>query len=314
MSIGKIIGQPFVFESLGFRKVKGILEEIAVVMKKRRVITFAFGAVFFIIFVIWTVWGNTGLEINGYTILSSRLPERFDGYRIAHISDLHNAEFGKDNEKLLGILQDTDPDIIAITGDLVDSRNTDLGVALQFTEAAMEIAPCYYVSGNHAARISEYNELKEGLKGQGVIVLEDERFELEQSGEKIAILGVRDPSFQTGYLSGDSETVIKATLGNISEAENEFTMLLSHRPELFEVYADYNIDLVLSGHAHGGQIRLPFLGGLVAPNQGLFPKYDAGLFSEGNTNLSVSRGIGNSIFPLRMNNRPEVVIIELCQE
>lgn len=280
-------------------------------VKKKRIIVLAVVAAALLTLIIWTAWGNTGLELNTYTISSDRLPEAFNGYRIAHISDLHNAEMGKDNEKLLTMLREAEPDIIAITGDLIDSRNTDIEIALEFTGAAMEIAPCYYVTGNHEARVSEYDELKEGLTEQGVAVLDDERMELVLSGKTIALLGVNDPSFQTDYLFGDSETVMKSKLQEISDAENEFTILLSHRPELFEVYADNNMDLVLSGHAHGGQFRLPFVGGLMAPNQGLFPKYDAGLYTEENTNMIVSRGIGNSILPFRFNNRPEVILIEL---
>lgn len=279
--------------------------------KKKRIIVLAVVAAVLLALIIWTAWGNTALELNTYTISSGRLPEAFDGYRIAHVSDLHNTEMGKDNNKLLEMLREAKPDIIAITGDLIDSRNTDIEIALEFTSAAMEIAPCYYVTGNHEARVSGYDELKEGLAEQGVVVLDDERIELEQSGEIIALLGVNDPSFQTDYLFGDSETVMKSKLKEISDTENEFTILLSHRPELFEVYAENNMDLVLSGHAHGGQFRLPFVGGLVAPNQGLFPKYDAGLYTEENTNMIVSKGIGNSILPFRFNNRPEVILIEL---
>ena len=264
--------------------------------------------------IIWTAWGNTALELNTYTISSERLPEAFDDYRIAHVSDLHNAEMGKDNEKLLDMLRETEPDIIAITGDIIDSRNTNIDIALQFTKAAMEIAPCYYVTGNHEARVSEYDELRDGLIEQGVVVLDDERIELELSCETIALLGVNDPSFQTYYLFGDSETVMQGKLQEISDEVNDFTILLSHRPELFRVYSDSNMDLVLSGHAHGGQFRLPFVGGLVAPNQGLFPKYDAGLYTEENTNMIVSRGIGNSILPFRFNNRPEVILIVLQRD
>ena len=280
-------------------------------VKKKRIIVLVVVAAILLALIIWTAWGNTALELNTYTISSDRLPEAFDGYRIAHVSDLHNTEMGKNNEKLLDMLRDAEPDIIAITGDIIDSRNTNVEIALEFTKAAMEIAPCYYVTGNHEARVSEYDELKEGLIKQGVVVLDDERIELELSGEKIVLLGVNDPSFETDYLFGDSETVMQSKLQEISDAENEFTILLSHRPELFEVYADNNMDLVLSGHAHGGQFRLPFVGGVVAPNQGLFPKYDAGLYKEENTNMIVSRGIGNSILPFRFNNRPEVILIEL---
>ena len=251
------------------------------------------------------------MELNTYAVTSEDLPESFDGYRIAHVSDLHNAEMGDDNEKLLAMLRDGGPDLIAITGDLIDSRNTDVEVALRFAEEAVKIAPCYYVTGNHEARVSEYSELKEGLTELGVVVLEGERVELEQSGETITLIGVNDPSFQTDYLFGDSETVMQGSLQELIHKEDDYTVLLSHRPELFKVYVESGADLVLSGHAHGGQFRLPFVGGLVAPNQGLFPEYDAGLYTEENTNMIVSRGIGNSILPFRFNNRPEVIFIEL---
>ena len=280
-------------------------------VKKKRIIVLAVVAAVLLALIIWTAWGNTALELNTYTISSDRLPGAFDGYRIAHVSDLHNAEMGKDNEKLLDMLREAKPDIIAITGDLIDSRNTDIDIALQFTKAAMEIAPCYYVTGNHEARVFEFDKLKEGMIELGVAVLEDGRINLEQSGETISLLGVNDPSFQTDYLFGDSETVVQSKLHEITNQEDTYTILLSHRPELFEVYTESKVDLVLSGHAHGGQFRLPFAGGLVVPNQGLFPKYDAGLYTEENTNMVVSKGIGNSILPFRFNNRPEVILIEL---
>lgn len=267
--------------------------------------------VFLIAMIIWIAWENTALELNIYPVASEELPESFDDYRIAHVSDLHNAEIGDGNEKLLAMLRDGEPDLIAITGDLIDSRNTDVEVALQFAEEAVRIAPCYYVTGNHEARVSEYSELKEGLTELGVVVLEGERVELEQSGETITLIGVSDPSFQTDYLFGDSETVMQGSLQELINKDDGYMVLLSHRPELFKVYVEGGADLVLSGHSHGGQFRLPFVGGLVAPNQGLFPKYDAGLYTEENTNMIVSRGIGNSILPFRFNNRPEVIFIEL---
>lgn len=279
-------------------------------IKKKRIVALALAAVLTVI-AVWTVWGNTALELNSLTVSSERLPEGFDGYRIAHISDLHNTQFGEDNAKLIGMLRESNPDIIAITGDLIDSRNTDIDIALRFVEKAVEIAPCYYVTGNHEARISDYDRLKAGMTEQGVVILEDEAADVELNGATITLFGVDDPSFQTDYLSGDNETVMKSKLERISGEENKFTVLLSHRPELFEAYADSGVDLVLSGHAHGGQFRLPLLGGLIAPNQGLFPEYDSGLYVRSNTNMVVSRGIGNSIVPLRFNNRPEVVLIEL---
>lgn len=280
-------------------------------MKKKHMSIFAGIAILLFVLIVWTAWGNTALELNTYMVSSKELPEAFDGYRIAHISDLHNAEIGDGNEKLLVILQDDEPDIIAITGDMIDSRNTNIEVALAFAEKAMKIAPCYYVTGNHEARVSEWAELKAGLEAAGVVVLENERTEIELSGETIAILGVDDPSFHTDYLFGDSASVVGNTLAAISTEDDGFAVLLSHRPELFDTYVEYGMNLVLSGHAHGGQFRLPFVGGLVAPNQGLFPKYDSGLYTDGSTNMIVSRGIGNSLLPFRFNNRPEVILVVL---
>lgn len=279
--------------------------------KEKKFILPAVVAAVLIALVIWIAWGNTALELNTYTVTSARLPEIFDGYRIAHVSDLHNAEMGEDNEKLLTMLREADPDMIAITGDLIDSRNTNVEIALQFAQEAMKIAPCYYVSGNHEARVNEYEELKTGLKSAGVIILEDTQTEISIEGQTITLIGVNDPSFQTDYLFGDAETVMSSKLAELHTDGEVYTILLSHRPELFDTYVDHDVDLVLSGHAHGGQFRLPFIGGVVAPNQGLFPEYDAGIYTEGNTNMLVSRGVGNSILPFRINNRPEVILIEL---
>ena len=263
-----------------------------------------------LILIVWTAWGNAALELNTYTISSRGLPDAFDGYRIAQVSDLHNAEFGDGNQRLLDMLREAEPDMIAITGDLIDSRKTNIAVALAFAEEAVRIAPCYYVSGNHEARVPEYRELKAGLEAAGVTVLDDARVEIEISGKSITIIGVNDPSFLADYLTSDA-AVMDRKLSELSSEDAGFTILLSHRPELFDTYAAHDMDLVLTGHAHGGQFRLPLIGGLIAPNQGLFPKYDDGLYSEGNTNMIVSRGLGNSIIPFRFNNRPEVVLIEL---
>ena len=264
----------------------------------------------FLVLIVWTVWENSALERNTYTIRSPELPDVFDGCRIAQGSDLHNAEFGDRNQRLLEMLREAEPDMIAITGDLIDSRKTNIAVALAFAEDAVKIAPCYYVSGNHEARVSEYQDLKTSLEAAGVTVLDDAQVRIEVSGESITVIGVNDPSFHADYLTSDA-AVMDRKLSELSSEAAGFTILLSHRPELFDTYADHNMNLVLSGHAHGGQFRLPLIGGLIAPNQGLFPKYDAGLYSDGSTNMIVSRGLGNSIIPFRFNNRPEVVLIEL---
>lgn len=264
---------------------------------------------------IWTIWSNTALMMSEILISSGRLPASFTGYRIAQVSDLHNAEFGENNAPLLQMLSECQPDIIVITGDLIDAQHTDIGIALSFAQESVKIAPTYYVTGNHEASSSQYDALKTGLEDTGVIVLEDEITYLDRDGEIIALLGLADPNFTIkGDLFGEVPAMVSTKLKNMCEQESVYSILLSHRPELFETYAACGVDLVLSGHAHGGQFRLPFVGGLIAPDQGLFPRYDAGLFTASNTNMIVSRGLGNSIIPIRFNNRPEIVLIELERE
>lgn len=252
--------------------------------------------------VIWLLWANTAIEVNEWTIESADIPEQFGGFRIAQVSDLHNAEFGRGNETLLKLLRESEPDIIVITGDLIDSRNTDLQIALAFAEKAVQIAPCYYVSGNHESRISGWAALRKGLSDAGVTVLEDRSVTLERSGGTLTLVGLADPDFRGPFVAG---------LREMSGQQEGYTILLSHRPEYFELYADCGVDLVFSGHAHGGQVRLPFVGGLIAPGQGLFPEYDSGLYRQGGTVMLVSRGLGNSIAPLRVNDRPEILVAVL---
>ena len=263
---------------------------------------------------IWTLWGNSALEVNEYEIVSDRIPEAFSGFRIAQVSDLHNKDFGEGYGQLLTLLSQINPDIIVVTGDLIDSRQTDIEIALDFAGKAVQIAPVYYVTGNHEARIPEYAELKMGLTEAGVTVLENQKVQITKDGESITLLGIQDPSFRTDYLFGDAESVSRQAITSLQNEYDGYTVLLSHRPELFELYVDTGVDLVFSGHAHGGQFRLPFVGGLVAPNQGFFPRYDAGQFIEENTTMIVSRGVGNSIIPFRINNPPEIVVVKLKRQ
>ena len=277
--------------------------------RKKRVL---FVVVFvLVVLIVWTLWGNTALEVNEYEVVSDRIPQDFEGFRIAQVSDLHNAEFGEGNENLIELLSQTEPDIIVLTGDLIDSRHTDIEIALNFARRAIKLAPVYYVSGNHEARVREYADLKMGLAEAGVTVLENQKVRITQEGESITLMGIDDPSFREDYLFGDSESVARQAIENLQNESDGYTILLSHRPELFDLYVETEMDLVFSGHAHGGQFRLPFVGGLVAPNQGFFPKYDAGQFTEENTTMIVSRGVGNRIIPIRVNNRPEIGLVTL---
>ena len=264
-----------------------------------------------VVLAIWTIWSNSALELNKYTVESKKLPKAFDGFKIVQVSDLHNAEMGEDNEKLLALISEVKPDIIAITGDMIDSRRTDVEIALDFAEEAVKIAPCYYVCGNHELRVKEYDDLKEGLHALGVVILENEKKSIIKEDQEISLIGLNDPSFEAFATYMDEDELIEAYLKPLVEDDNNYKVLLSHRPELLETYAEAGVDLALSGHAHGGQIRLPIIGGIIAPHQGLLPEYDGGLYIKEETSMVVSRGIGNSIFPFRFNNRPEVVLIEL---
>ena len=278
--------------------------------KKKNAIILVAVSIAFVAIVIWIAWGNSALMVNEIKITNDKIPQSFEGFRIAQVSDLHNAELGKDNNKLIEKLNECEPDIIVLTGDLIDSNHTNLEVALSFARQAVKIAPCYFVTGNHEAWVgSQYEELKTSLENAGVTVLQDEAIELNYGDECIQLIGLNDPDFSERD-SSLSESILETKLSQVN-ISNGFTILLSHRPEHFNVYQNKNIDLVLSGHAHGGQFRLPFLGGVIAPNQGLFPKYDAGIYTENGTTMIVSRGIGNSIIPVRINNRPEIIIIEL---
>lgn len=277
---------------------------------KRRVIVLIIAAVLVPALLIWLLWANSSPAATQVTVASGALPGAFEGFKIAHVSDLHNAVFGRENEKLLSLIRAAEPDIIAITGDLIDSRHTDIDSALAFVEAAAEIAPVYYVTGNHESRL-DFDEIEPRLIAAGARVLRNEAEDIGRGGERIRLAGIDDPSFiRTG---GTAEERAAAELEQLGDGGGTFTVLLAHRPELVEVYAEYGAGLVLSGHAHGGQVRLPLLGGLYAPGQGLLPEYDSGLYSLGETQMVVSRGLGNSVAPLRVNNRPELVIVTLSR-
>lgn len=259
---------------------------------------------------VWMIWGNITVGVTRYSVENERLPAVFDHYKIAVVSDLHNAELGEDNKRLVSAIEKEKPDMIAITGDLVDSGRTDIGVAENLIRQLAMIAPCYYVTGNHEAWIGEqYQKLEKILLNEGVVILHDQSVSMTKNDEIIQIVGLDDPDF-TDRDSSIQESMLERKLEEM-ELTGEFCILLSHRPEVFNTYVAENIDLVLCGHAHGGQFRIPGVGGLVAPNQGLLPKYDAGEYSENNTTMIVSRGIGNSVIPVRINNRPEIVVVEL---
>ena len=280
---------------------------------KKKFIVLAAIVAILILLIIWIAYGNTDLEIYKYNVKSEDIPSEFDNFRIVQISDLHNAEFGENNEKLLLMLKQADADIIAITGDMIDSRNTDIDVAISFAQKAVNIAPVYYVNGNHESRVpEEYEKLKQGLTDAGVTILENSSADITIGDETISLIGINDPTFRMELVDDTMEQNIAHQLVSVISDNDNYKVLLAHRPEYFDVYAE-NVDLVLSGHAHGGQFRIPFIGGLVAPGQGFFPEYYEGSHIKENTEMIVSRGIGNSIIPFRINNKPEIIVAELTK-
>ena len=240
------------------------------------------------------------------------LPGSFDGYRIVQVSDLHNNVYGIGQSYLISCIKAADPDIIVITGDLIDRNTKNVDNAMMFVSKAVEIAPVFYVSGNHEANLpEEYAELVRRMDEAGVSILDNENASvLTVEEESVTLAGITDPAFD--WSKPDPVIVdeeIKTAFADVSD--DQVKILLSHRPELINVYSKNSIDLVLTGHAHGGQVRLPFIGPLYSPSQGLLPKYTSGLYIEGNTQMYVSRGIGNGIAPFRFNDGPELAVIVL---
>ncbi len=257
-------------------------------------------------------WQNNAITIHRLAYQSEEVPVQFDGTRIVQISDLHNKQFGKGQEALLEKIRACAPDIIVVTGDLIDSRRTNRKTAMELIDGAVRIAPVYFVSGNHEARIEDYGEFSKELKQSGVILLDNDSVNIEKDGAQIQLIGLADPTFTTGDAENATIKQEEAMHDTLETADiSSCTVLLSHRPELITTYAKYGIDLVFSGHAHGGQIRLPFFKGLYAPGQGILPTYTGGLYRVAATTMVVSRGLGNSVFPLRIFNRPEIVVLTL---
>lgn len=256
----------------------------------------------------WVVWTNINLTVSHFTIQNEKISDDFLNFKIAQVSDLHNHQW---RNKLIHRLEKETPDIIVITGDLVDSSHTDFDISMEFISRAEEIAPVYYVTGNHEARLDNYSELESRLVKAGVHIMDDRREFIEKGNSKINMIGIQDPDFvERNTFDGIQESIVTTKLQPLLNPAC-YNIVLCHRPELFNGYVENKADLVITGHAHGGQIRIPFAGGFVAPHQGFFPKYSEGVYHQEKTDMVVSRGLGNSIIPVRINNTPELVIITL---
>lgn len=261
--------------------------------------------------VLFLIWQDNGLKVTRYSLKNKKIPADFDGFKIVQISDFHNKYFGRNQRRILNKIRVQSPDIIVVTGDLIDRRryHPDRGMAL--LTGMKKIAPVYYVSGNHETMSGKYEEIIPQVKKTGVTLLENVKCEILSGNSTIKIAGNKNSeAFSVNYLAKRDISEHENRLKSFGDSE-KFTILLSHRPELFPVYCNKNIDLVFCGHAHGGQFRLPFIGGLYAPDQGIFPPYTSGIHTDGDTSMVVSRGIGNSLFPIRLFNRPEIVVMTL---
>ena len=280
--------------------------------KKQKSFIIPIAAILLSLFSVYCIYQNNALTVSEYEIENQKLPEEFNGFRIAQVSDFHNTRSRVLQESILEKLNADSPDIIVVTGDLADSRKTDTEIALEFTEKLTEIAPVYFAPGNHEARLGEiYDELEKGLKGLNVTVLRNSACLITKENAQINIAGIEDSTF---YEYEDKFDSAARMIDEASSDRNLFTVMLSHRPEIFSVYAEKNLDLVFSGHAHGGQFVIPHIGGLFTPTEGLFPEFTQGVHKKANTTMVVSRGIGNSIFPIRINNRPELIFVTLRAE
>ena len=245
------------------------------------------------------------LEISRYEVKSQKLPESFDGFKIVQLSDLHGAEFGEDGMELVEKVKELEPDIIALTGDFVTDEG-DLAAVKKLAGRLTELCPVYFISGNHEFGSGLAVKVRNILERAGVKYLSNEYLTINRGDDGILLGGVEDPLAYADMLSPD-ELAQKMN----DAAPDAFKILLGHRNYWMTEYPELPVDLIFCGHAHGGLIRIPGVGGLIGTDRRLFPDFDAGEYNNGRYTLIVSRGLGNSVPIPRVFNRPEIVCVEL---
>lgn len=257
---------------------------------------------------------NNSLSVSEYEYENEKVPLPFDGFRIAHVSDLHNKRFGRDGSELISLIMGRKPDIIVISGDLVDSRHTNIKYAAEFVSKACDIAPVYYVTGNHEHRFkdTEFENIIMCIENAGATALLNRTQAIILDNSKIYLTGANDGFLHSDNAFDSDGQILRSKLEAIMPAnDGTLSMLIAHRPQFASDYAKAGADLTFSGHAHGGQFRVPFVGGFLAPDQGFFPAFCEGIHYFGESATVISRGLGNSLLPIRINNRPELVMVTL---
>lgn len=262
----------------------------------------------------WFLWfSDNCIQTSRLEYKSDKISEHFQNFKIVQVSDLHNKRFGSRQKKLISKIVAEKPDVIFVTGDMIDRRRQDVEIAMEFVEEAVKIAKVFYVCGNHEAKFEIYEQIKPLLKKAGVVVLDKSTYKLERYGETIQITGFPDP-WQDDDLYERAEDYNDFQMIKYFEnlEKSNLNILLCHRAELAKTYAKTGVDMAFSGHAHGGQFQIPFIKrGIYAPHQGYLPKYASGTHKIDKTTVYISRGLGNSRFPIRLFNRSEIVSVTL---
>lgn len=260
----------------------------------------------------WYHWQCWGLQVTHTQVELPALPEGFDGLRIVQLSDLHGHEYGEGSGELLRLVAEQEPELIVVTGDLIDQKD-QLRMVPALARGLAGIAPTYYVTGNHewALGTAAVKELKGVLDQCGAVPLSNRYEVLERGGSRLVLAGVDDPN---GYADQTSPEELSAQIGDAEPGL--FTLLLAHRNDHFEQYARAGYDLVMAGHGHGGIVRLPVVGGLLGTDRRFFPSWTSGSYTLGESAMFVSRGLGNNTTPFkgfRLFNRPELAVVTLTR-
>lgn len=263
-----------------------------------------------------TVYQNLNITVTKSDLYFENLPTNFDNYKIVLLSDIHSRNFGKKQKSLINQVKKLCPDIILITGDWVDSKHGNISNCVEQASLLNKIAPVWAIYGNHEIRIirnAGKDRIHNMLSKAGVHFLHTSGTRIERGNSFINLVGIEDDvniaehARKKIHIESNKNTLSRVMHGILPD---EFTILMAHHPEFFNIYSQFPVDLVLCGHAHGGQVRVPALGGLIAPGQGIFPRYTSGKHKKNHTEMVVSRGLGG-FKPVRVFNQPEIVSITL---